>query len=136
MINPDSRVLVVDDFELVRTMLQKALNDLGIKSIEQAADGEEARDKLLAAHKNGKPFDIVFADWNMPKMTGFELLQFIRSDKNLVNVPVVMVTAEAERDYVIQALSAGATDYIIKPVSLEGLRKKVESINKRISKSA
>jgi len=136
MIDSKSKVLVVDDFELIRMMLQKTLAELGIRNVEEAADGEEAASKLMQASEAGTPFDLVFADWNMPKKTGLELLQFARAHSNYQHTPFIMVTAEAERDLVIQALAAGATDYIIKPISPVGLKKKIEALNKRIGRAA
>jgi two-component system chemotaxis response regulator CheY len=86
----------------------------------------------LDAAYNSSPFDLVFLDWNMPEMDGFSLLQKCRADVRFKNLPIVMVTAESERQYVLKALSAGATDYITKPFSNETLRQKIAVLNSRL----
>jgi len=136
MIGPNSKVLVVDDFELVRTMLRKTLSQIGISEVEEAEDGVIAEKMLMQAADSGAPFDVILCDWNMPHKSGIELLGALRASKAYKDTPFIMVTAEAERDYVIQALTEGATDYIIKPVSMESIKRKIESINRRLSSAA
>ncbi len=131
MIDSKSRILVVDDFELVRTMLRRTLAQLGIEHIEDAEDGVIAEKMLLKAAQEGRPFDVILCDWNMPHKTGIELLTAVRNNPIYKDTPFIMITAESEREYVIQALSQGATDYIVKPVSMESIKRKIESINRR-----
>lgn len=135
MIGSTSRVLVVDDFELVRAMLRRTLAEMGITQVEEAVDGQNAEEMMVQAARDGNPYQVIFCDWNMPRKSGVELLSSIRSMPAYQSTPFVMVTAEAERDYVIQALAAGATDYIIKPVSGESLKRKIDSINRRLQKA-
>lgn len=135
MIGPTSRVLVVDDFELVRAMLRRTLAEMGITQVEEAVDGQNAEEMMVKAAQGGAPYNVIFCDWNMPRKSGVELLSSIRTMPAYQATPFVMVTAEAERDYVIQALAAGATDYIIKPVSGESLKRKIDSINRRLQKA-
>ena len=133
MIDSSSKVLVVDDFELVRVMLLNALSDIGIKGVTQAEHGEQAYQLMEQAYKDGKPYQLVFLDWNMPIMDGFGFLQKCRADERFKNVFIVMVTAESERAYVLKALSSGATDYVTKPFSAENLKEKIMIINNKFS---
>lgn len=124
----DFRILLVDDFEMVRMMVRNALNDLGYTNVEEAEDGRVAMVKIREAQGNGKAYGLVFCDWNMPEMTGIEVLETCRADATLKGLPIVMVTAEADQESVVRALRAGATDYVVKPVSPEILEKKVNKI--------
>lgn len=127
-----AKILVVDDFEMVRMMLKRCLTQLGYTQIDEAVDGKQALEFVEKAAASGKPYQLVFADWNMPNMTGIDLLLAIRSNPKLKATPVVMVTAESERQYVVQALQAGANEYIVKPFSQQTLQKKIEKISERI----
>ena len=133
MIDSSSKVLVVDDFELVRVMLQKALGDLGIKSVFQAEHGEEAFQLLVKAYDEGQPYKLIFLDWNMPVLDGFGFLQKCRADERFKSIFIVMVTAESERAYVLKALSSGATDYVTKPFSVENLKEKIKVLNRKLN---
>jgi len=128
MMNAKLRVLVVDDFEMMRFVLTKALREMGVSDVEEAEHGKQAIDKLADADVAGKPFDIVFCDWNMPEATGMEVLQFCRVMPTYQKMPFVMVTAEAESQNVIQAIKSGANDYIVKPVTPEDLTKKLDKL--------
>ncbi|MBX3022417.1 MAG: response regulator [Bdellovibrionales bacterium] len=136
MINAQTKVLVVDDFDLVRTMLRRLLGDLGINNIEDARDGEEALEKLRSAEAAGSPYGIVFLDWNMPKKNGYDVLKECRESKEFGKLPIVMVTAEGERKDVLKALTSGATDYIVKPCSAPILTAKLKSINDVLARKA
>lgn len=129
------RVLIVDDFETVRLFLRNALNQIGIENIEEACDGKEAWQLIVDGKKKNSPYDMVFCDWNMPEMTGLELLQLIRGSADFKRLPFVMVTAESETSSVQSALKAGTTDYITKPFTVDALREKIESIFTRLSKA-
>jgi two-component system, chemotaxis family, chemotaxis protein CheY len=126
--NKSSRVLVVDDFEMMRFVLTKALKEMGVTNVEEAEHGKQAIDKLADADIAGAPYELVFCDWNMPEATGMEVLQFCRVMPSYQKIPFVMVTAEAESQNVIQAIKSGATDYIVKPVTPEDLAKKLDKI--------
>ena len=125
-----TKILLVDDFEMVRMMLRKSLNRLGYQDIEEAKDGVEAWDKLSQAKTGGKPFGMIFCDWSMPEMNGMEVLEKCRSSKEFKDLPFIMVTAEAEQAGVVRALKAGANEYLIKPISAELLQKKIDKILK------
>lgn len=136
MIDAQTKVLLADDFDLVRTMLRRLLGELGLTNIDDARDGEEALAKIKQAQLAGDPYGAVFLDWNMPKKTGFEVLQECRKSKDFHKLPIIMVTAEGESKNVLQALSAGATDYIVKPCTAQILTAKIAHINQMILKNA
>lgn len=115
------KALVVDDSVTMRRILVNILKDVGIDEIEQAADGVEA----VAAVQQHSP-DLVLMDWNMPNMTGYEALQKIRASG--ATMPVVMVTTEAEKSRVLDALKAGANNYIIKPFKAEQVVEKLREM--------
>ena len=119
----DTRFLVVDDFSTMRRILRNLLKELGFMNVQEAGDGVEALAKL----KEGN-FDFVVTDWNMPKMSGIELLHAIRTDAKLKHLPVLMVTAEATRDNVILAAKAGASGYVVKPFTAAKLDEKLMKI--------
>jgi two-component system, chemotaxis family, chemotaxis protein CheY len=108
----DMKTLVVDDHIIIRRDLEKFLNNMGCRHVDQAANAEEAQKKLA-----GERYSIVFLDWNMPGKSGFHLLQQCRADKSYDNVAFVIVSAESDDRFIIEALKAGATSYIVKPVS-------------------
>jgi two-component system chemotaxis response regulator CheY len=117
------KILVVDDFSTMRRIVRNILKQLGFTNIEEAEDGDVALEKL----KEGL-FDFVITDWNMPNMTGLDLLKNIRADQKLKDTPVLIVTAEAEKENVVQAAQAGVNDYIVKPFTADVLQKKIERI--------
>ena len=106
--NTDMKVLVVDDFATMRRIVKNILTQLGFKNIVEADDGSTAVDLL----KNQK-VDLIISDWNMPKMTGLELLKHVRADAAMADVPFVMVTAEAQQDNIILAVKAKGRQYLV-----------------------
>jgi two-component system chemotaxis response regulator CheY len=122
------KILLVDDFEMIRSLLKQALKQLGYSDLTEAVDGVDALDKIGKAQSSGVPFDLVFLDWNMPKMTGIEVVQKCKSDEILKNLPFIMITAEREQKSVVTALKAGVADYVIKPFSPRQLASKIERI--------
>ena len=123
MVLQDTRCLVVDDFSTMRRIMRNLLKELGFMNVQEAGDGVEALDKLRAG-----TFDFVVSDWNMPNMTGIELLQAIRADARLKHLPVLMVTAEAKRENIIMAAQAGASGYVVKPFTAAKLDEKLMKI--------
>jgi len=113
------KVLVADDSGIMRKIIIRSLNACGVSDIVEAADGQEG----LAAFQ-AEPIDIVLTDWNMPEMSGLELLQAIRATGSAV--PIIMITTEGEKASVVQAIQAGVTDYLCKPFEQEELRNKLE----------
>ncbi len=129
MFDPNMKILVVDDFSTMRRIVKNVLKQLGYKNIDEAEDGAEALSKLKS-----KGFDFVVSDWNMPNMDGLEMLHKIRTDPELKELPVLMVTAEAEKDKVITALKAGVNNYIVKPFTAETLKQKMDQIFEKLGK--
>jgi len=123
MLDVNMKVLVVDDFSTMRRIVKNILRQIGFTNIEEAENGNDALVKL----KRDK-YDLVISDWNMPNMTGLDLLKAIRSDQDLCNIPVLMVTAEAKKENVIEAIKAGVNNYIVKPFTAETLKEKIEKI--------
>jgi Response regulator containing CheY-like receiver, AAA-type ATPase, and DNA-binding domains len=125
------RILIVDDFSTMRRIVKNLLNDLGFTNTAEADDGNSA----LAELRRG-PFDMVITDWNMPGMAGIELLKAIRSDATLAKMPVLMVTAEAKREQIIEAAQAGVNGYVIKPFTAATLSDKLDKIFERLEHAA
>lgn len=125
--NKDMKILVVDDFSTMRRIIKNLLRDLGFSNADEADDGNTALPML----QTGK-YDFLVTDWNMPGMTGIELLQHVRADDNLKSLPVLMVTAEAKRDQIVAAAQAGVNGYVVKPFTAAVLKEKIEKIFERI----
>ncbi|NWF52357.1 MAG: chemotaxis response regulator CheY [Nitrospirae bacterium] len=123
------KILVVDDFPTMRRIVKNILKQLGFENIEEAEDGAQAYSKL----KSGS-FGFVVSDWNMPNMDGLSFLKAVRSDPQLKETPFLMVTAEAEKDKVIEAIKSGVNNYIVKPFTAETLKEKMEKIFEKIGK--
>jgi two-component system chemotaxis response regulator CheY len=119
----NTKFLVVDDFSTMRRIVRNLLKELGFANVQEAEDGVDALNKL-----RGESFDFVVSDWNMPNMTGIELLQAIRADASLKHLPVLMVTAEAKKENIIQAAQAGASGYVVKPFTAATLDEKLKKI--------
>jgi CheY-like chemotaxis protein len=120
------KVLIIDDFEMVRMMLKKSLKDMGVDNYIESENGADAWKKLEEARSAGSPFNFIFCDWNMPEMNGIEFLAKCRASSFYKTIPIIMVTAESEQAQIVEALKKGATDYIIKPIASEMLEKKVK----------
>jgi two-component system, chemotaxis family, chemotaxis protein CheY len=122
-VSKDMKFLVVDDFSTMRRIVKNLLNDLGYAHVTEADDGTTALPML----KNGD-FDFLITDWNMPGMPGLELLKAVRSDGRLSKMPVLMLTAEAKREQIIEAAQAGVNGYVIKPFTAVTLKEKIDKI--------
>lgn len=115
--------MVVDDFESMRVMMRTLVTSLGHEVVGLAEDGKDAYKQL-----QNKNCDLVISDWNMPVMEGIELLKKIRANPELKKLPVILVTAEAKKEQVLEAAQAGVNDYIVKPFNKENLEKKIKKI--------
>ena len=126
------KILVVDDFSTMRRIVRNQLVELGFSNplIQEADDGENALALLRS-----QPIDLVVTDWNMPNMTGIDLLRAIRAEASLKSIPVLMVTAENNRDQIIAAAQAGVNGYIVKPFTAITLKEKLGKIFERIAAS-
>ena len=123
MFDPEMEVLVVDDASAMRHIVRNLLRELGIKNIREAENGQIALDKLRV-----KRADFVVSDWNMPVMTGIDLLRAIRADQALKSTPVLMVTAEGNQKNIVEAMQAGVNNYIVKPFNAQTLHEKLNKI--------
>jgi two-component system chemotaxis response regulator CheY len=117
------KVLIVDDFATMRRILRNILKQIGFTNISEADDGKTALKKLKKDN-----FDLILCDWNMPEMTGLELLNKVKSDDELKNIPFVMVTAEAQKDNIVEAVKAGVSNYVVKPFTAETISEKLQKV--------
>jgi two-component system chemotaxis response regulator CheY len=122
-VSKDLKFLVVDDFSTMRRIVKNLLHDLGYPNVTEADDGKTALPML-----QGGGFDFLISDWNMPGMSGLDLIKAVRSDAKLAKMPVLMLTAEAKREQIIEAAQAGVNGYVIKPFTAETLKEKLDKI--------
>jgi len=130
-LNKDMKILIVDDFSTMRRIIKNLLRDLGFNNTAEADDGNTA----LPILQSGS-FDFLVTDWNMPGMTGIDLLKAVRADAKLSKLPVLMVTAEQKRDQIIEAAQAGVNGYIVKPFTAITLKEKIDKIFERLEATA
>lgn len=123
MLDEKMKILVVDDFSTMRRIIKNILKEIGYTNVDEADDGSTALEKL----KEGG-FDFIVTDWNMPKVSGLELLKAVRSDDKLKALPVLMVTAEKSADNVKEAVAAGVSNYIVKPFTAASLKERIDLI--------
>jgi two-component system chemotaxis response regulator CheY len=129
MAQSNLKFLVVDDFATMRRIIRNLLKELGFSNVDEAEDGVNALQKLKTDR-----FDFVVSDWNMPNMTGIDLLRSIRADEQLKTLPVLMVTAEAKKENIIAAAQAGASGYVVKPFTAATLDEKLKKIFQTIDR--
>ena len=122
-LNTNIKILVVDDFATMRKIIKNILTQLGFKDIIEADDGTTALE-LLKKQK----VDLIISDWNMPKMSGIDLLKAVRADENLKDIKFIMVTAEAQKENVVEAIKHGVNQYVVKPFTPETLKEKLEKV--------
>ena len=125
--NTNMKILIVDDFSTMRRIVKNLLRDLGFNNTQEADDGLTSLPML----KKGD-FEFVVTDWNMPGMQGIDLLKHIRADDELKHLPVLMITAEAKREQIIEAAQAGVNGYIVKPFTAATLKEKLDKIFERL----
>ena len=121
------KILVVDDFSTMRRIVKNLLRDLGFHNTQEADDGLTALPMLQKGD-----FDFVVTDWNMPGMQGIDLLKAIRADDKLKHLPVLLVTAEAKKEQIVEAAQAGVNGYIVKPFTAGTLKEKLDKIFERL----
>ncbi|VAW66640.1 Chemotaxis regulator - transmits chemoreceptor signals to flagellar motor components CheY [hydrothermal vent metagenome] len=121
------KILIVDDFSTMRRIIKNLLRDLGFNNTEEADDGNTGLPKLQSGN-----FDFLVTDWNMPGMTGIDLLRAVRADERLKDLPVLMVTAEAKKEQIVLAAKEGVNGYIVKPFTAQTLKEKIDKIFDRI----
>ncbi|MCD6569698.1 MAG: chemotaxis response regulator CheY [Deltaproteobacteria bacterium] len=117
------KILVIDDFSTMRRIVKNILRQLNFNNVLEADDGTTGLDIL-----QNEQIDFIVCDWNMPKMTGLELLKIVRADDALKDIPFLLVTAEAKQENIVEAVKSGASNYIVKPFTAETLKKKIDQI--------
>ncbi len=127
----EMKILIVDDFSTMRRIIKNLLRDLGFNNTQEADDGNSALPMLQTGN-----YDFLVTDWNMPNMSGIELLRTVRADAKLASLPVLMVTAESKREQIVEAAQAGVNGYIVKPFTAVTLKEKIEKIFERVAATA
>jgi two-component system, chemotaxis family, chemotaxis protein CheY len=116
-------VLVVDDYSTMIRIIRNLLKQLGFENVDDASDGTVALEKMRT-----QKYGLIISDWNMEPMTGYELLQKVRNDRDLCETPFIMITAESKTENVIAAKKAGVNNYIVKPFNAQTLKGKIEAV--------
>jgi two-component system chemotaxis response regulator CheY len=129
MFDLKTKILVVDDMLTMRKLVQKSCKELGFTDFTEAKDGREAWELIGSATP---PFGLVLSDWNMPNTTGLDLLKRVRADSRFKALPFLLITAEAEKTQIVEAVKSGVTNYIIKPFNTETLKEKLEAAHKKV----
>ena len=127
----DLKILVVDDFPTMRRIVKTLLKQNGFSNFTEAEDGVQAM-KLLESHGD---FEFIVSDWNMPNMNGLELLKTVRATPKLKHLPFLMVTAEAEKENIIEAVKSGVSNYVVKPFTGQTLKEKLDKIEANLKKA-
>jgi len=127
-VDKNMKILIVDDFSTMRRIIKNLLRDLGFTNVQEADDGTTALPMLQAGD-----FDFLVSDWNMPGMTGIDLLRAVRADPKLAALPVLLVTAESKREQIVEAAEAGVNGYVVKPFTAGTLQEKISKIFERVS---
>jgi two-component system chemotaxis response regulator CheY len=130
-VDKNMKILIVDDFSTMRRIIRNLLRDLGYNNTSEADDGQSALPML----QNGA-YDFLVTDWNMPGMQGIDLLRAVRADAKLRHMPVLMVTAEARREQIVEAAQAGVNGYVVKPFTAQTLKEKIDKIFERLQGAA
>lgn len=136
MFPADTKILVVDDMKGVRIFVMKMLQKLGFTNLCEAGNGKEAVAVVEEGLGKGEPVGIVFADMRMPDMDGLEFLKFVRSKPQTQNIPFVMLSAESDKDSVVQALRLGVDDYLVKPATEQMMREKLSNLYREKGRKA
>lgn len=125
-VDREMKILIVDDFSTMRRIVKNLLKELGFHDFQEADDGVTAWPMLQEGH-----YDFIVSDWNMPGMTGIELLRRVRADQRLKETPFLLITAEAKRNQMLEAAESGVDGYIVKPFTANALNDKIYQIFKR-----
>lgn len=126
----DIKILVVDDMSTMRKIIKNMLGQIGFTNITEADDGATAWPMIESASKEGAPYEFIISDWNMPQMSGLDLLKKVRATPGMEKLPFLMITAEAEQGNVVIAVKAGVSNFIVKPFSPQVLKEKIDKIFK------
>ena len=128
MFSNDIRILVIDDMPSIRDLVKSQLKTMGFKHIYEAEDGEAGLETLHRHFKAGEPIELVISDWNMPKLKGLELLKKVRASSEFKDLPFVLLTSEAEREQVTEAVLSGVSQYVVKPFSAKIFEDKLKTV--------
>jgi len=128
--------MVIDDFKTMRKIVINALSQIGLTNVTESPDAADALPLIESAAKEGQPFDLIVSDWNMPKMQGIELLKRVRQNPITAKTAFLLVTAEAEQKNIIEAVTAGVSNYIVKPFSPQVLAEKLKAAYEKHGKKA
>ncbi len=120
------RILVVDDMPSLRDLVKAYLRRMGYNDIIEAGDGQEAYQVLVSSQAGGAPIELIISDWNMPNLTGIDLLKLVRANPEWKNLPFLLTTTESEKHKVVEAIQSGVTNYMVKPVEEATLKEKLE----------
>ena len=123
------KVLVVDDFATMRKIIKNVLKQISIENVLEAENGKHA----LTILKNDS-VDLIISDWIMPEMTGIEFLKACKSDESIKKIPFIMVTAEAQKDNIMEAIKSGVDNYIVKPFTPDKLREAIDKAKAKVGK--
>lgn len=124
MFSLNSRILIVDDMLTMRKLVAKVCREIGFKEFIEAQDGVEGWELLTSSEP---PIDLIISDWNMPNLSGMEFLKKVRADDRFKEIPFLLVTAESDKDQVVEAIQAGVSNYLVKPFSGDSLREKLQA---------
>lgn len=128
MFPPDTRILVIDDLQSMRDIVKATLKTLGYKNVQEAVDGSDGLRMLTGNIPTPDlQFQLVISDWNMPNMKGIDLLKKVRATPELKHLPFVLITAESDRTQVVEAASAGVSQYLVKPFTAKTLEEKLQT---------
>lgn len=128
MFPPETRILIIDDMPTIRELVKTQLKNMGFKVILEASDGEAGMKVLINNNASKTPVNLVISDWNMPKMSGLELLKQCRASNEWKDLPFVLLTSEAERDQVTEAVLAGVSQYVVKPFAAKVFEEKLRTV--------
>lgn len=136
MFPKETRILVIDDMMTMRKLVKKALTELGYTQLTEAANGSEAWQKITAQESAAQPFELIISDWNMPVMTGIELLRKCKQTPSSSKIPFILLTAESEKSQVIEAVQLGVSGYMLKPFNAQQLAQKMAAVYANCTKKA
>ena len=125
------KVLVVDDFATMRKIIKNVLKQISIENVLEAENGKHA---LTVLASESESVDLIISDWIMPEMTGIEFLKACKSDDNIKKIPFIMVTAEAQKDNIMEAIKSGVDNYIVKPFTPDKLREAIDKAKAKVGK--
>ncbi|MEK6579489.1 MAG: response regulator [Bdellovibrionota bacterium] len=128
MFPKDTKIIIVDDMMTMRKLVRKTLLDLGYSVVTEASDGDKAWPEIQNAAAAKTPFQLIISDWNMPNLTGIELLKRVCTTENLKNTPFILLSAEGEKEKVSMAMEAGVNGYITKPFTGEAFSSKLAAV--------